>query len=122
MRLYAVRILVDDWLSACDFYENKLGLVLEFKDESFGWAEFDVGGAKFGIERVDSDASNEDKSLVGRFVGVSLQVDDVQVTYEQLIAKGVEFTATPEKQPWGGVLAHLKDTSGNVITLMSESR
>ena len=122
VKIYAVRILVDDWVTACKFYEETLGLTLEFKDDSFGWAEFDVGGAKFGIERVAADASAEDKALIGRFVGVSLQVDDVQSTYDDLIAKGVEFTAAPEKQPWGGVLAHFKDTSGNVITLMSESR
>ncbi|MES9850742.1 MAG: VOC family protein [Candidatus Thiodiazotropha sp. L084R] len=121
MKIYAVRIFVDDWLSACEFYEKKLGLTLEFKDESFGWAEFDVGGAKFGIERVDEYASSEDKNLIGRFIGVSLQVDDVESTYEDLVGKGVEFTSIPEKQIWGGVLAHLKDTSGNVITLMSEN-
>ena len=121
MKLYAVRILVDDWLSACEFYEKKLGLILEFKDESFGWAEFDVGGAKFGIERVDDNASSEDKALIGRFLGVSLQVDDVQSTYEDLRSKGVEFTSVPEKQEWGGTLASFKDTSGNVITLMSEN-
>jgi len=121
MKIYAVRIFVDDWIAACEFYEKKLGLPLEFKDETFGWAEFDVGGTKFGIERVDKDASAEDKAMIGRFVGVSLQVGDVQSTYEQLLQKGVEFASGPEKQVWGGVLANLKDTSGNIITLMSES-
>ena len=121
MKVYAVRIFVDDWNSACEFYEKQLGLPLEFKDESFGWAEFDVGGAKFGIERIDEDASEEEKSLIGRFVGVSLQVDDVQKTYDRLIARGVEFTSAPEQQAWGGILANFKDTSGNVITLMSEN-
>ena len=121
MKLYAVRILVDDWLSACEFYEKKLGLTLEFKDESFGWAEFNVGGAKFGIERVKENASKEDKALIGRFLGVSLQVDNVQSTYHDLQAKGVEFIAPPEKQQWGGTLANFKDPSGNIITLMSES-
>lgn len=120
MKIYAVRIFVDDWHAACEFYENTLGLPLEFKDESFGWAEFDVGGAKFGIERVDQGASDEDKALVGRFVGVSLEVDDAQATYERLVARGVEFQSLPEKQSWGGVLASFMDTSGNVITLMSE--
>ena len=121
MKIYAIRILVDDWPLACEFYENKLNLPLEFKDEDFGWAEFDVGGAKFGIERVDVDASPEDKKLIGRFLGVSLHVDDAEDTYKDLLAKGVEFVAPPEKQDWGGVLAHLKDTSGNIITLMSET-
>jgi len=97
MKLYAVRILVDDWQLACEFYEKKLGLTLEFKDESFGWAEFNVGGAKFGIERVDEKASQEDRNLIGRFLGVSLQVEDVQQVYQDLLSKGVEFVSAPPK-------------------------
>jgi predicted enzyme related to lactoylglutathione lyase len=122
MKLYAVRIFVDDWLAACTFYEETLGLPLEFKDDSFGWAEFDVGGAKFGVERVANDTCSDDKALIGRFLGVSLEVDDVQSTYEALVAKGVEFTSPPEMQSWGGVLANFKDPSGNILTLMSESK
>jgi len=107
VKIYAIRIFVDDWSSACVFYENKLGLALEFKDETFGWAEFDVGGAKFGIERIDESSNDEQQSLVGRFVGVSLQVDNVQSTYEDLVNKGVEFTSGPEKQAWGGIIRRI---------------
>ncbi|MES9834538.1 MAG: VOC family protein [Candidatus Thiodiazotropha sp. DIVDIV] len=98
MKIYAIRILVTDWLSACEFYEHTLNLPLEFKSDEFGWAEFDVGGAKFGIERVDADANPEDKALIGRFLDVSLQVEDVEIKYKELIAKGVKFTGAPEKQ------------------------
>lgn len=122
MKLYAVRIFVDDWESACQFYEQKLGLTMEFKNDEFGWAELDIGGGtKFGLERVDQDAPEEDKVLIGRFVGVSLRVDDVQTTYQNLLQKGVEFTREPEVQEWGGVLVDLIDPCGNIITLMSES-
>lgn len=120
MKLYAVRIFVDDWNAACAFYEEKLGLTLEFKDEGFGWAEFDIGGPKFGIERVDADSPDEDKVLIGRYVGVSLRVDDVNKTYNDLVAKGVEFSGEPEKQEWGGTLAEVIDPCGNILTLMSE--
>lgn len=116
MKLYAIRILVNDWNNACDFYGQTLGLELEFKDDGFGWAEFSVGSAKLGIER----ATPDDAALVGRFLGISLQVDNVEQSYQSLKAKGVEFTAPPETQIWGGVLAHFKDPSGNILTLMSE--
>ena len=121
MELYAVQIFVDDWDKACKFYEETLGLTCEFKDEGFGWAEFDVGGAKFGIERCDR-ASHPQADLIGRFVGASLKVNDAFETYEILKSKGVEFTEPPEKQDWGGVLAYFKDTSENVLTLMSETK
>ena len=122
MKIYAIRIFVDKWQAACDFYEHTLGLPLEFKSDEFGWAELDVQGAKFGIERVDDPSDSEHGSLIGRFIGVSLQVDDAEKTYEDLVAKGVEFSMPPEKQDWGGVIAHFKDPCGNIITLMSENR
>ena len=31
---------------------------------------------------------------------------------------GVVFLGPPERQAWGGVLGHFKDTSGNVLTLL----
>ncbi len=120
MQVYAIRIFVDDWPLACDFYEKVLGLPLEFKDESFGWAEFDVGGAKFGVERV-GEGDAEGQQLIGRFLGVSLKVDDAEQTYQDLVAKGVEFDTPPAKQDWGGMVGHFKDPCGNIITLMSEA-
>ena len=120
MKLYAVRIFVDDWLTSCEFYEKSLGLKLEFKNEDFGWAEFNVGGANLGIERIDSNSSEEEHGLVGRFVGISLKVDSVEETYKKLRDEGVRFESGPEKQTWGGVTAQILDPSNNVITIMSE--
>ena len=55
MKLYALRIFVNEWERACQFYEQTLGLPLKFKDSSMGWAEFDVGGASLALERVAED-------------------------------------------------------------------
>ena len=41
-----------------------------------------------------------------------------QVFYDALREKGVRFTAAPEKQPWGGTLAHFQDPEGNELTLL----
>ena len=117
MKLYAIRIFVDDWERSCDFYQNILKLQLKFADAAMGWAEFDVGEASLGIERAEKSIDAKEK-LVGRFLGVSLQVDDIQSKYEELKAQGVEFPSPPEKQPWGGTLAHFKDPSGNTLTLL----
>jgi hypothetical protein len=29
-----------------------------------------------------------------------------------------DFVGPPEKEPWGGVLAHLRDPDGNILTLL----
>jgi uncharacterized glyoxalase superfamily protein PhnB len=47
---------------------------------------------------------------------VSLQVPDIFTTYKELVKRGVEFVDPPEKQPWGGVLAHLRDPDGNILS------
>ena len=117
MKLYAIRVFVTDWPKACEFYGETLGLTQKFSDESMGWAEYDIGGASLGVERVASDDA-ERAARVGRFVGMSLQVDDIDATYRTLQDKGVEFASPPQKQPWGGTLAQMSDPDGNVITLL----
>lgn len=120
--LYAVRVFVQDWERAVQFYEETLGLPVKYKAPEMGWAEFDLGGPSLGIERVNS-ANSADNPLLGRFVGMSLKVDDIAKRYQELKNKGVEFESEPEKQSWGGILAHFKDTEGNIITLLgSDSR
>ncbi len=68
VELYAVRIFVRDWLAACRFYGEILGLSERFRNDDMGWAEYDLGGPCFGIERVEPGDS-ESEALVGRFVG-----------------------------------------------------
>jgi predicted enzyme related to lactoylglutathione lyase len=45
-----------------------------------------------------------------------LNVDDMNATYRELSARGVEFPDPPAQQPWGW-WATVKDPDGNVIGL-----
>ena len=122
MKLYAIRIFTADWEKALAFYRDTLGLTLKFNDEALGWAEFDVGGPSLGLERATAGegevGDGATGGLVGRFLGISLQVDDIADVYRSLSAKGVNFLAPPEKQPWGGSLAHFEDPDRNILTLL----
>jgi lactoylglutathione lyase len=116
-RVYAVRIFVSDWTRALEFYAKTLEMPIAFADERMGWAELGTEGAHLALERV-APGDPEAASRTGRFLGVSLQVASVAESYAELTARGVEFLAPPEKQPWGGVLAHFRDPEGNVLTLL----
>jgi lactoylglutathione lyase len=118
--LYAVRIFVRDWKRALDFYSQTLGMPVRSANEDLGWAELGIAGAPLALERAQP-GDPESHGLLGRFVGVSLRVDDVAATYAELRARGVEFVGPPEKQPWGGTLAHFRDPDGNVLTLFGRS-
>jgi predicted enzyme related to lactoylglutathione lyase len=114
---YAVRVFVSDWQRALAFYRDTLGMSVAFESAELGWAQLDTGECNLAIERLAAD-DPEAPSLIGRYVGVSLQVKDIGATYERLLARGVEFVGAPEAQPWGGVLAHLEDPDGNTLTLL----
>ena len=116
-KLSAVRIYVTDWEKSLEFYSDVLEMPVVFAGAEMGWAELDTGEAHLALERINP-ADAEAADLVGRFVSVSLQVDDIRATYEILKSRGVDFLAAPEKQPWGGVLAHFRDLDGNVLTLL----
>lgn len=47
---------------------------------------------------------------------IFLTTDDCQARYEELVARGVEFTELPEDRPYG-VDAGFRDPSGNSVRL-----
>lgn len=116
-RLSVVRVFALDWERSVDFYQNKMGLPVRFSDAQAGWAEFDIGGPGLAVERVQPEDADEE-SLTGRFLGISLEVADIATTCDRLLELGVVFMSLPEKQPWGGMLAHFEDPEGNVLTLL----
>jgi len=113
-KLFAVRVFVTDWDRAIRFYSETLGMPIAFRSDEIGWAQMATGEGQLALERVDP-SDQEGQALIGRFVGVSLQVSDILMTYQTLAERGVEFLAPPEKQPWGGMLAHLRDPDGNIL-------
>jgi catechol 2,3-dioxygenase-like lactoylglutathione lyase family enzyme len=118
MRIGFVTVFVTDLEKSLRFYTETLGMELDYTDGK-NWAQFKSGeDISLAIERCSPDHVAAGSRLVGRFVGVTLMIDDVVETFERLRAKGVEFTGRPEKQHWGGTLAHFEDLDGNVLTLM----
>ncbi len=116
-KLYAVRVFSHDWPRSVSFYRVTIGLPLKLMNPEVGWAEFDLDSTSLAIERVDLN-DQEAEALVGRYVGVSIQVDDLHETFKDLEQKGVEFLGPPERQHWGGTLANFKDPDGNILTLL----
>ena len=60
-------------------------------------------------ETVDHFNASLDKGALGAGV---FQTDDCQTTYEDLLAKGVEFVQPPQERSYG-IEALFKDNSGN---------
>ena len=112
----AIRLFVSSLERAVEFYRETLGLTLTAHDESL-YAVFQLPNVTLILEPVDPTDS-EFKELVGRFTGVSFGTGDIRSAYDRLSTAGVHFHRPPEKQVWGGILAHLHDPDHNVLTLV----
>jgi hypothetical protein len=58
------------------------------------------------------------EKLVGRLTALSFRVSDINAEYTRLVSTGTSFLSPPEKQSWGGWLAHFNDPDNNVLTLV----
>ena len=101
------------------FYTEKLGFKLvtdQPYDDKQRWIELRIGSSdtRFVLFTADDHADRMGKSFAG-----ALACNDVQKTYDELVAKGVEFVGPPEKQPWG-TYAVFKDPDGTQFVLSSK--
>ena len=67
---------------------------------------------------MDEEVANQVRGLMAKgFAGtVFLTTEDCQASYEELKARGVEFTEEPEERPYG-IDAGFRDPSGNSFRL-----
>jgi catechol 2,3-dioxygenase-like lactoylglutathione lyase family enzyme len=121
------QIYVTDQQQALDFYVGKLGLKVH-DDVDLGfmrWLTVSVPGdedrqillEKPGQPSMDDKTAGEVRDLLtkGRAGGhLFFMADDCRKTYEQLKAKGVEFTEEPTERPYG-IDCGLRDPFGNHI-------
>lgn len=109
-------IPVRDQDKALAFYTEKLGFTV-FTDQPMGpgqrWIELTIPGAKTGVVLFTPEGH---ESRIGTFSGISFECDDVQKTYDDLKAKGVEFAGPPKAEQWGTFVI-LKDVDGNQFVM-----
>ncbi|HYR30126.1 MAG TPA: VOC family protein, partial [Thermoanaerobaculia bacterium] len=110
-------IAVADQNRALDFYTQKLGFKVA-TDQEFGegmrWIELKVGGAETRLVLFTPPGKEP-----GGFQSIVFQTDNVQKTYDELKARGVEFTQEPKSESWG-TSAMFQDSEGNLFVLSSK--
>jgi catechol 2,3-dioxygenase-like lactoylglutathione lyase family enzyme len=127
-RLSSLFVLDQD--EALDFYVGKLGLEVN-TDVDLGfmrWLTVNVPGdpgrevllEKPGPPAMDDETAEAVRELVtkGATAGwIGFTTDDVRKTYEELTAKGVEFTQEPTEQSYG-IDCGLRDPFGNALRIL----
>ena len=123
-------IFVNSQAEALEFYRDKLGFKVHtdaMVGEDFRWLtmctqdqpdfELVLMEPKPGM-LMDEETSQSLRAIMNKGVlgaGV-FDTDDCQATYEELKAKGVQFSSPPTERPYG-IEAVFRDNSGNWFSL-----
>ena len=120
-------VMVSNQAAALDFYVNKLGLQKKV-DMTFGemrWIEVAPINSSSTISLMEPSpkimspqVAEAAKRSIGTPTGLWFYTNDIQGTYAELKAKGVNISQ-PEKQDWGGTMSTIKDLDGNEFQLLA---
>jgi lactoylglutathione lyase len=127
--VHTASIFVTDQDRALDFYAAKCGFEKR-ADMPMGpdsrWIEVAPPGARTAVllykptpQMPGADTYEHALSMIGKFSNILFSTDDINRTYEELTAKGVQFPTPPEQQPWGW-WAVLADPDGNSFGLRQD--
>ena len=132
MKIANAQVWVNDQDEALAFYTQKLGMEVRIDATmpemgNFRWLTVGPAGqpdvaivlmAIPGPPVMDADTAEQVRQLMAKgFAGtVFLTTDDCRASYEELKARGVEFSEPPEERPYG-IDSGLRDPSGNSIRL-----
>jgi uncharacterized glyoxalase superfamily protein PhnB len=132
IKISTAQLWVHDQDEALAFYTEKLGMevrsdVTIAEMGNFRWLTVGPAGqpevaivlmAIPGAPVMDAETADQVRDLMAKgFAGtVFLTTDDCQASYEDLKARGVEFSEAPEERPYG-IDAGFRDPSGNSFRL-----
>lgn len=106
-----------DQEKALKFFTEKLGFQI-LTDQPFGsqrWIELGISTAETTLVLFTSPGHEQ---LIGQFQPVVFWSDNVESTYKEMSAKGVQFVQPPKTEHWG-TSAIFKDPDGNQFLIAS---
>jgi predicted enzyme related to lactoylglutathione lyase len=132
IRIANAQLWVHDQDEALAFYTEKVGMevradVTLSEMGDFRWLTVGPPGQEDvsivlmaipGPPVMDEETAEQVRTLMAKgFAGTAfLTTDDCQASYEELRARGVEFSEAPEERPYG-IDSGFRDPSGNSIRL-----
>jgi predicted enzyme related to lactoylglutathione lyase len=131
IKIANTQLWVHDQDEALAFYTEKLGWDVQVdvtmpEMGNFRWLTVGPAGQEVsvvlmaipGAPILDAETQQQVRDLMGKgYAGtVFLTTEDVHASYEELTARGVEFTEQPEERPYG-IDSAFRDPSGNHFRL-----
>ncbi|KAB3533781.1 VOC family protein [Alkaliphilus serpentinus] len=123
-KISLVTIWTNNMEAMKEFYNKTLGF--DVKLDLGDYVEFNNEGVRFAIcmRRIMEGYSLEFlQDAKGQILELAFPCDDpedVDITYNQLIQKGVSFIHPPENMPWNQRTALFTDPDGNIHEIFAE--
>jgi lactoylglutathione lyase len=112
-----VMITVSNMARSVAFYKDKLGIPMKFGTPE--WTEFQTGTTTLALHG-GGQPQEAPKDPAAHYAGacsIGFNVDNLELAYEQLQAKGVQFVMPPTERPGEGIkLAVAIDPDGLAIS------
>ena len=120
-------IPVHDPEEALGFYRDVLGFEVrnDVKKGEFRWVTIGASGQDLDVvlSQPHGGRSQEDGDALlelvtkGSIQAAIFAATDLDRTFEQIVASGVEILQEPKSQPWGARDCAVRDPSGNLIRI-----
>ena len=113
----ALTLFVDDIDATKSFYREVFGLPIHFEDEvsavfKFGDTLINLLASTAAHELIAPAAVAERRA--GARMQLTIEVDDVDATCDELRRRGVELLNGPMDRPWGVRTAAFQDPAGHI--------
>jgi lactoylglutathione lyase len=98
-----VMINVSNMARSVAFYKDKLGIPMKFGTPE--WTEFQTGTTVLALHGggQPKDPPKDPSALYAGTCSIGFNVDNLDLVYEQLEAKGVQFVMPPTESPGEGI-------------------
>jgi lactoylglutathione lyase len=112
-----IMVTVSNMARSVEFYKDKLGIPMKFGTPE--WTEFQTGNTTLALHGggKPQDAPKDSGAHQAGTCSIGFNVDNLDLAYEQLQAKGVRFVMPPTERPGEGIkLAVAVDPDGLAIS------
>ncbi len=117
------QIFVSDIGKAKAWYQKNLGVKVVKNYPEYNCAILSIGGVKVDMGQPTANWGfnwKDAKKLLGKQIGIMIEVKDVEKEYKKLKKNGVKFLFKPKRAPWGEKVADFLDVDGNRLRLIGK--
>lgn len=120
MFINSVTVPVRDQERALEFYTTKLGFKVKVDVPCPEWPQRWIALVKPGTEMELVLFTGQDfEEMIGKNMNIMFATDDIDHTYNKLVADGVEVLAPPKREFWGSYIT-IKDSEGNLFCVAQD--